>query len=74
MTKRGLFRAMEQRLGPPTEPETVFGFLERGARPEALANRSWMETWFRDFPGEHRDLLKRRLQLKGLARLHGRVL
>lgn len=67
MTKRVLFHPVEQRPGPIPEEETAFEFLERGARPEAVAIRQWMETWFRYFPAEHRELLKRRLRLKGFA-------
>lgn len=65
-TKSVLFRVVEQRSGPIAEQETVFDFLERGASPEAVAIRRWMEAWFRDFPSEHRDLLKPRLRSKDL--------
>ncbi len=58
---------VEQRSGPIPEEQTAFEFLERGARPEAVAIRQWMGTWFRYFPAEHRELLKRRLRLKGFA-------
>ena len=42
----------------------MFEFLERGACPEAVAIRRWMDAWFRKFPAEHREPLKRRLVLK----------
>ena len=42
----------------------TFEFLERGARKEAVAIRHWMQDWFAAYPEDHREELRRRLQLK----------
>ena len=59
-----LFQPVEQRLGPGSANETTFEFLERGARKEAVAIRHWMQDWFAAYPEDHREELRRRLQLK----------
>lgn len=59
-----LFRACEQRSEPIPGKETKFGLLERSACPEDAEIRRWMESWFRQFPVDHREPLRRRLQSK----------
>ena len=57
-----LFQPVDQCKGPAGTEESAFEFLERGGREEAIEIRQWMEEWFREFPYERKENLKRRLR------------
>ena len=59
-----LFDPVDQREGAILVGETTFEFIQRGARPEAVAVRGHLESWFRAIPLERRASLKKRLQEK----------
>ena len=62
-----LFKAIPQSQGAITNGETTFEFLQRGGRPEAIAIRQWIENWFREYPDDHGEDLRKRLQSKKFA-------
>jgi hypothetical protein len=66
-----LFQTVPQSRGAITKRETTFEFLQRGGRPEAVDIRQWIETWFREYPKDHRAELRKRLQSKDFASFMG---
>ena len=66
-----LFKPVPQWQGPTMNDETTFEFLERGGRTAAIGIRQWIETWFREYPEEHGEELRRRLQSKDFATFMG---
>ena len=66
-----LFKAVPQSQGVVADGETTFEFLQRGGRREAVEIREWMETWFRQYPENHAEELRKRLQSKHFAEFMG---
>ncbi|MDE0250346.1 MAG: hypothetical protein OXK72_04990 [Gammaproteobacteria bacterium] len=66
-----LFKSVPQLQGAAANGETVFEFLQRGGRAEAIEIRQWLENWFREYPEDHGDELSKRLQSKNCAEFMG---
>ena len=66
-----LFKAVPQSLGATTNGETTFEFLQRGGRTEAIEIRQWIEDWFREYPDNDREELRKRLQSKKFTKFMG---
>ncbi len=62
-----LFKAVPQSLGATTNGETTFEFLQRGGQTEAIEIHQWIEDWFREYPDDHGEELRKRLQSKKFA-------
>ena len=65
--KASLFKAVPQSQGAIVSGETTFEFLQRGGRPEAIEICQWIENWFREYPDDHGEELRKRLQSKKFA-------
>lgn len=66
-----LFKSVPQLQGAAVNGETIFEFLQRGGRTEAIGIRQWIENWFREYPEDHGDELSKRLQSKNFAEFMG---
>ena len=62
-----LFKAIPQSQGAIANGETTFEFLQRGGRTEAIPIRQWIENWFGQYPDDHGQELRKRLQSKKFA-------
>jgi len=51
-----------ERKGPARFGEPSFPYLNESARPDCAAVRELLETWFANYPAEHRDELRRRFR------------
>ena len=69
--RKSLFNSVRQWQGPTTMGETTFEFLQRGGRTDAIEIRRWMEKWFRKFPEEHKEELRKRLQSRNFDQFMG---
>ena len=69
--RESLFKATPQSQGAIVIGETIFEFLQRGARTEAIEIRQWIEDWFRAYPEDHGEELSKRLQSKNFAKFMG---
>lgn len=66
-----LFKPVEQRQGVSTAQETMFEFLQRGGRNEAVEIRQWIESWFQAVPDNKRKALEGRLKSKHFKQFLG---
>ena len=59
-----LFKPVDQFGGPPQERESIFEFLQRRGDKETTEIRQWIEKWYKEYPCDKKEVLKRRLQSK----------